>query len=147
MANLVPTTYDFKKVIVTFGGVPIDGYAEGSVVKIEASDPEGFKKKTGADGEVSWSKSNNNTHKVTLVLKQSSTGNAYLSSVRNTDKITGKAILPLSITDLNGTSKHFWQHARVLGDIPWEYGADETDRQWVIDTAQIAKDERAGVLP
>jgi hypothetical protein len=147
MPNPVPTTYDFKKVVLTFGGVPIDGYAEGSVINVEASDGEEYKKKVGADGEVSWSKSNNNTHKVTITLKQSSTSNAYLSSIHNTDRETGKAIFPLGITDLNGTSKQFWPHARIIGDPAWGYGADETDRQWVFDTAQIAQDERGGVLP
>ena len=55
-ANPLLTTYDPKRVIITFGGTPIGGYADGTFVDIAASS-EAFTRKVGADGEVTRSKS------------------------------------------------------------------------------------------
>jgi hypothetical protein len=148
MANSVPSNYNPKKVVITFGGVPIDGYTDGTFINIAPNDVDGFKKKVGADGEVAWAQSSDNTHQITISLMQSSLSNTYLSGVRNTDKLTGKALLPLSITDLNGGSLHFWLFARIKGDpSSWGYGNELTERQWVIDTGQQAEDNKAGLLP
>ena len=145
---MIPSTYDPKKVIITFGGVPIDGYTDGTFVDVTPNDADGFKKKVGANGGVAWAKSADNTHQITISLMQSSVSNQYLSGIRNMDKLTGKGLLPLVITDVNGGSLQFWPLARIKGDpSSWGYGNELTERQWVIDTGQIATDNRAGVLP
>jgi len=136
--------YDPKKVIITFGGVPLAGFADGTFVSISANDSDGFKKQVGADGEVVRSKSNDNTHGVEVTLLQSSLSNNYLSGIRATDKITGKAKLPLSITDLNGLSLHFWPQAWIKGDPDWDYGKEASERKWSFDTGQEAADNKGG---
>ena len=147
MPNPLVGNYDPKKVIVLFGGVPIDGYADGTMVEITASDEEGFKKVVGADGEVARAKSADNTHQVVVTLLQSSLSNNYLSTIRNADKLAGQSMLPLSITDANGGSIGFWPQAWIRGDPSWSYGKEITERQWTIDTGQIAEDNKAGLLP
>jgi hypothetical protein len=147
MANPLVGNFDPKKVIVIFGGVPLSGYADGTFVNIEPNTSEGFKKVVGADGEVARFQSSDNTHKVTFTLLQSSLSNQYLSGIRNTDKLTGKAKLPLSVTDNNGGSIGFWPEAWIQGDPPWGFGTENQDRVWVLDTGQIAEDNRAGLLP
>jgi hypothetical protein len=147
MPNPVVTNYDPKKVVITFGGVPLDGFTDGDFISVAPNDADGFKKVVGADGEVARAQSNDNTHNVTLTIMQSSLVNAQLSNIRNTDKLTGKAIQPLSITDLNGGSLHFWPQAWIKGDPEWGYGKELKERQWVFDTGQQATDNKAGLLP
>ena len=123
-------TYDPKKVIITFGGVPITGFADGTFVQIDPN-AEMWTKKVGADGEVTRSQSNDNTHTVQITLQQSSASNDYLSTCMNADKLTGMGMLPLSITDLYYSSAqciivsllnkppthHFWYRQTLLMDL------------------------------
>jgi len=145
--NPIVTNYDPKKVIVTYGGVPLGGYAAGTFLETAPNAADGFTKVVGADGEVLRVQSNDNTHEVTITLLQSSLANQYLSTVRNADKLLGKSILPLSIIDLNGASSAFWPQAWIKGDPTWGYGADPTERQWVISTGQQGADNKSGLLP
>jgi hypothetical protein len=129
-------TYDPKKVIVTFGGNVIDGYADGTFVEVSPSDGDGFKKVVGADGAVGRSKSSDNTNQVSITLLQTSKSNDVLSTIRNTDKLTAKAIMPLSIVDLNGTSLFSWAEAWIKGDPTWSKEKEIKDYGWVFDTGQ-----------
>jgi len=140
-------TYDPKKVVVIFGGVPITGWADGDMISVSPNDGDGFKKQVGADGEVGRSQSSDNTHAVDFNLMQTSQANDHFSNVRNTDKLTGRAIQPLSITDLNGASLHFWPEAWIKGDPEWAYGKELKERKWTVDTGQEATDNKAGILP
>ena len=140
-------TYNPKKVVVTLDGVPVEGFVPGTFINIEPNDSDGFKKQVGADGEVGRAQSNDNTHKVTITLMQTSASNAHFSSVRKTDKLTGTSVHPLSITDLNGESLHYWPEAWILGDPTWSYGNELTERQWTLDTGQIADGEMTGITP
>lgn len=134
MVNRV-NTYDPKKVIVTFGGVPLSGFTDGTFVQIDPN-TEGWTKSVGADGEVVRSFSNDNTHTVQITLQQTSASNDYLSTIHNTDKMTGNGVLPLTITDLNGTTLHFWAEAWISTDPSWGFGNDVTERQWTFHTGQ-----------
>jgi len=138
-------TYDPAKVIITFGGMPITGFAEGTFVDV-APASKAFTRKTGADGEVVRSKSNNNCHDVTITLQASSLSNSYLTTMNLADRATGRGLLPLSITDLNGTALKFWPQAWVEVPDSWGYGAEATDRAWVFHTGQIAADVNGGIL-
>ena len=145
MRREIMTTYDPAKVIMTLGGVPINGFADGTFIDISAA-AKGFGRKTGADGEVVRAKSHNNCHDVTITLQQSSLSNKYLSAMNQIDRATGKNLLPFTITDLNGGTILFWPQAWVEVPDSWGYAADVTDRAWVIHTGQIAIDNRAGII-
>ena len=138
-------TYDPEKVIVTFGGVPLGGWAEGSFIDIAAAS-KAFTRKTGADGEVVRSKSSNGCHDVTITLQASSLSNYYLSTMNIADRAAGRNLLPLSITDLNGTTLKFWPQAWVEVPDSWGYGAEASDRAWVFHTGQIAADVNGGII-
>lgn len=129
-------TYDPKKVIITLGGVPITGFADGTFIQVDPNSAT-WEKKVGADGEVIRAMQNDNTHTVQITLQQSSASNDYLSSVMAADKLTGKGMLPLSITDTNGSTVAFWPQAWVQTDPSYGYAKEATDRQWTIHTGQI----------
>lgn len=130
-------TYDPKKVIITFGGVPLTGFADGTFVQIDPSS-EFATKKVGADGEVIRSLSNDFTHTIQITLSQTSASNNYLSTCANIDKLSGKGMLPLSIVDLNGTTVHFWAQAWISQEPSETYEKESGDRQWTFETGQEA---------
>jgi hypothetical protein len=142
--NPLLTTYDPEKVILTFGGTPLSGWAEGSFIDI-AQAAKAYTRKTGADGETVRSKSANKCNDVTVTLQQSSLSNDYLSAMNQKDRATGRNTLPLSITDLNGKTLMFWPQAWVEVPDSWGYGAEVTDRAWVFHTGSIATDNRGGI--
>jgi len=143
-ANPYVTTYDPRKVIVTFGGMPIGGFAGGTFINVTAS-ADRFTKVVGADGEIARSKSADNTHEVTITLMQSSMSNRYLSTVEQLDKLASQGILPLTITDLNGGTLKFWPQAWITKDPDLGFAAELTDREWTFQTGQIAASNKDGL--
>jgi len=136
-ANPLVMTYDPKRVIITLGGVPIGGYADGTFVNVEGNS-ETWTKKVGADGEVVRALSNDNTHTVQITLMQTSLSNAYLKTVYKADKLTGLGMLPLSFTDLNTMETKFWPQSWVSTEPPTGRAKETTDVQWTIHTGQEA---------
>ena len=142
--NTLLLTYDPEKVIMTFGGTPLGGWADGTFISI-AQASKAFTRKTGADGETVRSKSANKCNDVTVTLQQSSLSNNYLSAMNQADRANGHNLLPLSITDLNGVTLMFWPQAWVEVPDTWEYGGEVSDRAWVFHTGPIATDNRGGI--
>jgi hypothetical protein len=130
-------TYDPKKVIITLGGVPIGGYADGTFVQVDPNS-ETWTKKVGADGEVARSLTNDNTHTIQITLMQTSLSNAYLRMVMSVDKFTGLGMLPLTFTDLNTMEIHSWLQAWVTTDPSVGRAKETTDVQWTLHTGQEA---------
>jgi hypothetical protein len=132
-------TYDFTKVIVTFGGVPISGFAAGTGINV-TDKSDGWTKKVGADGAIARSKNADDTATVTITLMQTSPSNTYLSTIRTMDRLTNLGIRPLSITDLSGGSLHFWPEAYIVKTPDRGYATEEGDRAWAFETGHPATD-------
>lgn len=137
-------TYDPKQVVVTFLGVPLQGFADGTFITITPS-AERFTKAVGADGEVARGKSNDNTSEVTLTLIQTSESNTYLSSVQLADRTTNAGAGPLSIADLQGQSLFFTESAWIRQEPDVEYAKEVGERAWVFDTGQSASNVVGGI--
>lgn len=131
----IVTTYDPKKVILTVGGTPISGYTDGTFLQVTPNSPT-FTRSVGADGEVVRSKSNDNTHTITITLQQSSISNDYLSILADADKKTNRGMVPVNIKDANGTSQAFWPQCWVESDPDWNYDKEHQERSWVLHTGQ-----------
>ncbi len=132
-------TYDPKKVIVTFGGTPLSGYADGTFITVAPS-ADTFAKVVGADGEVARGRSNDDTAEVTITLMQTSLSNKVLSTIRAADKIGSSGILPLSITDLSGASLYFWPQAWIRRSPDGEFAKEVGERAWIFDTGQPSQE-------
>lgn len=128
-------TYDPKKVIISLGGVPITGYADGTFVTIDAPN-DLFTSTSGADGNVSRTKSNDYRNEVTITLKQSSLSNDYINSLAELDRIANIGARPLQINDLSGTTLFFWDAVWVQTYPSVEFGKEEGERAWVFGTTQ-----------
>jgi len=128
-------TYDPKKVIVSYGGVPITGFAETFISITQPNDT--FVKKVGADGEVGRSRSNDQTNEVTITLMGTSKSNAYLALMHAADKASNAGALPLLITDRSdGGCLFFWDAAWIKKNPDLEKGKEISDIAWVFDTGQ-----------
>lgn len=125
-------TYDPKSVIVTFGGIPLEGFADGTFINIVPNDA--FTKAVGADGTVSRSKSVDSSLEITITLQQTSESNDYLSAIALADKLRNAGALPLIIKDLEGTSTTFSEVAWVRKPPDSAYAKEIENREWVFDT-------------
>ena len=83
--DLTVKTYDPKMVVITFGVIPISGYAEGTFVSVNRSG-DAFVKSKGAGGDVERINKNQGDFEVTVTLQQTATVNAELSAALAADR-------------------------------------------------------------
>jgi Bacteriophage KPP10, Structural protein ORF10 len=132
-------TYDPKLVVITFGGVPLSGYADGTFVVVER-EADMFTKVTGADGQTSRAKSQNRSGSVTVTLQQTSPSNDALNVFANADELSNQGVKPLTVKDLSGRSESFSANAWIRKKPNQEYAKEITNREWVIDCADMKAD-------
>lgn len=95
--------FDPDQTLIYFGGVRIQGFADGEYITWERLTPA-FQEVIGTDGEVCRSKSNDKRSKVVVKLLQSAASNAVLSGQHLTDIDTpnGAGVATFSMQDLQG---------------------------------------------
>lgn len=129
-------TYDAAQVILTINGVQISGYAADTFISVEREEPS-FTKVVGADGTTSRAKSNNRSGTMTITLNQTSASNDYLSALLAQDELTNEGVFPVIVKDISGESRFFSATGWVQGMPTVEYGKEISDREWLIDLANI----------
>ena len=129
------TTYDPKKVLISFAGREITGYADGTFITIEPHG-EGFTLTVGSDGEMVRSIDPDDALVVTLTLLQSSESNDHLSTIYQLDKKTGKGLVPLLIKDGTGRTRAAAGKSYIsqLPSVGFAKTGEET-REWSIIAA------------
>jgi len=136
MAENQVRTYDPAEVIITVGGIPLTGFADGTFLVVER-DEDAFSKSTGADGNTARVKSNNHAGAATITLQQTSPSNDVLSGFAAADELSNRGVVPILIKDLNGASTFFSASAWVRKMPAAEFGKALSDREWVLDCAAI----------
>lgn len=125
-------TLDPKKVIISFLGNIITGFADGEFITVER-DADAFTKYVGADGQVARARNNNKSATVTITLAQGSPSNAVLSAAARLDELAGTGVGEFLMKDLGGAT--MWRAPnswiRKLPATPM--GKEIGTRQWVID--------------
>lgn len=129
-------TVDPAKHITTFGGIPLSGFADGTVLTAERS-ADSFSKVSGTDGVTSRAKSNDKSGSVTLVLAQTSPSNDILSAFQIADEKTGAGVLPLISKDLSGRTVLASANAWIRKPANATVGKDVENREWIIDCADL----------
>ena len=145
MSSPIAKTYDPKKIVITFAGIPLSGFADGTFIQV-TQPAQRFTKHVGADGEVARARSNDDTHEVTITLLQTSLSNTYLSQMAEADRISNLGIGSLQITDLNGTTLRLWPQAWIRQDPEMQDGKEISDRAWIFDTSQVAENAIGGQI-
>lgn len=129
--------YDPGRNLVVLNGVLIQGFGEGTFIKVSRMTPT-FSSKVGAGGDVVRAKSRDRRLKVEITLMQSSPSNDYLSALcvadENVDAGVG-AVGPFLMKELNGTTLCAGAAAWVTQPADAEYAADVSMRTWVLEVA------------
>lgn len=129
-------TYDPRQVIITIGGVPMSGFADGTFVKVSRVS-DSFSKVSGADGIVSRSKTNDFSGSIELTVAQTSPSNDILSAFMISDELTNTGVVPVICKDVSGRTSLFSAFAWIRKPADTEFGKDITNRTWTLDCADL----------
>jgi hypothetical protein len=128
-------TYSPQDVILSVGGYQISGYADGTFISVER-EVDAYTKVVGADGEVSRTRSANRSGSLTLTLKQTSNGNAVLGSFMASDEADDSGSFDIILKD--NLDNNIFSSIGWVRKVPtYEYGSEESNREWAIDLANI----------
>ena len=95
--------YSSRNVNVAFDGVPIEGLAEDTFIKLQRSE-DITDEEVGADGKLSISKLPNRTGTIEVTLQQQSPSNHFFAELlREQDIVNGILQGDLTITDPSGS--------------------------------------------
>lgn len=131
-------TYDPSKVIVTIGGVIVSGFGDGDFITAKY-DEDRYKKYSGADGEVSRSKTASRAGSVEVVLAQTSKANDELSALFNLALFGGTdGVFPIGVADLSGRTVIAAAKCWIKTAPDATFGVEVTDRTWTFDTADLS---------
>lgn len=129
-------TYDPKQVIITIGGIPMSGFADGTFVTV-MRESDTFEKVSGADGVVTRAKQNDFSGNMTLSLAQSSPSNDVLTAFAKTDEVSNDGIVPVVIKDFSGRSVYVSAFGWIRKPPDSEFGKSINNRDWILDLADL----------
>lgn len=133
--------YDASEVSVSIAGIPIDsGYDDGEFLRIE-QESDDFVDKAGTDGEVTRSKTNDRRATITILLMQSSLGNALLSALNNIDRLAGNGagVGPFLCRDRQGTALYAAAESWISKPPNVSFDREPTAREWTIRVAVLER--------
>lgn len=129
-------TYDPKGVSLIIGGHIVQGYADGSFVKV-ARNNDAYTTKVGADGEPSRTKNNDKSGTVEITILQSSASNDVLSGYALADELNNGGQVPVLVKDNNGTSIYVSESGWVKKIPDADLGKEMGERTWVIECGSL----------
>ena len=129
-------TYDPKQVVLTVGGFPVSGFADGTFIKV-MRDNDTFTKISGADGEVSRAKSNDRGGNIEITLAQTSLSNDVLTGIALADELSNDGVVPVLVKDIGGTSTFVSAFGWIRKPPDSEYSKEVGERLWIMDLADL----------
>ncbi|MEW6525086.1 MAG: DUF3277 domain-containing protein [Spirochaetota bacterium] len=120
--------YDPKEVRLIINGLDVTGFAEGEKIKIEPVTKEDYKSFVGVDGEVSFSKVNDDRHTITFTLKEESPSNKVLDALRKLPTSFAVMVKNTSAGKFIGGSIG----CRFAEKPSITFGAEDPKREWKI---------------
>lgn len=133
--------YDANEVTINVAGIPIEsGYDDGEFLRIE-QESEDFIDKVGTDGEVTRSKTNDRRATISIILMQSSLGNALLSGLNNIDHLAGNGagVGPLLVRDRQGTALYAAAECWISKPPDVSFDREPTAREWTLRCASLER--------
>jgi len=121
---------------VTFGAIPITGFAEGKKVSAKLSEDD-YKVISGTDGDVTRMRVRKDIGEVTVYLSQASVTNTALATVRAVDLATGAGVFPLTIIDKGGKTLIMASKAWIKKAPDLEETDNVETREWVFSVAGV----------
>jgi hypothetical protein len=124
----MPEFYDPKKVRLIINGIDMTGFADGDKIKVEPVTKEDFKSFAGVDGEVSFSKVNDDRHTITFTLKEESPSNKILDGLKKLPASMAVMIRNMSAGKYVGGGTG----SRIAEKNAPTFGAENPKREWKI---------------
>lgn len=121
------------QVDVIFGGIPLSGFAEDSMIKLaEANDR--FTITVGVQGEITRSKDPATVGLLMVSLMLSSRSNDVLSAMHQADILApgGAGVVPCAVNDRNGTGLFGAPEAWIVKFPDWELSKKVGKVEWAI---------------
>lgn len=119
------------QVDVIFGGIPLSGFSEDSIIKLTESNDR-FVLTAGVAGDLTRSKDPATVGILTIELMLSSKSNDVLSAMHQADILApgGAGVVPSAVNDRNGTGLFVapeswivkfpdWELAKKVGKVSW----------------------------
>lgn len=128
--------YDPKQVVISWNGIVIDGFADGTYISVERNE-DMFALTVGADGETTRTKTNNRSGRITVTLMQTSSANALLAAAHNLDDQTGVNNGPFLMEDLLSGTIIFGANTWITKMPVVEKGKEASNREWVFESADL----------
>lgn len=136
------TTYDSKQVVLSIADRRIDsGYADGVFVTVEF-EADDWVDKTGTDGEVARSNTNNRNGTAKVKLLMTSLGNNVMSQLRNLDvnSTNGAGVGSFLLQDLSGGMVLRAEHCWIQKRPNVERGREIVEYEWTVRLIDIEGD-------
>jgi len=131
--------YSPDQLTVTFGGLKIGGFAEGTFIQV-ARNEDSYETVVGSQGDVTRVKKLNRSGTIIVTLQQSSPSNDLLSAELAADEAEGAVNAGLGeamVKDANGTtvinSDNSW--VQKYADVTFSNGLE--GREWTIACADL----------
>lgn len=129
-------TYNPARVLFLWGGVPLQGFSDGSFIEITPAAAR-VTSKSGADGEVARSIGTDKRHTITVRLQQTSPSNDVLSASATADELSGGGLpVPLMVQDLSGRSLYVSDTAWIEQVPTQTWGLESGEREWTLATGR-----------
>jgi hypothetical protein len=122
------SVYDPAEVRVIINGLDITGFSDGDKIKIEPVTKEDYKSFAGVDGDVTYSKVNDDRHTLTFTLKEESPSNKFLDALRKAPTSSVVTIQNLSAGKYIGGGIE----ARISEKPNITFPAEDPKREWKI---------------
>lgn len=129
-------TYDPRSVIITFRGILLTGYMDGTFVTVEY-DEDAFMKHVGADGVVTRVANANLSASVVVTLSQGAIANEQLSLAANVDRALLDKHGAFLMKDLRGNTIVEADDAWIRKQARLEFAKEVTGREWTFDLAEM----------
>lgn len=129
--------YDPSLVVVVFRGITINGFAEGTFIKVERAE-DLWTSKSGAQGDVVRVRNRNKMGSATIELLAESPANELLSAAYDLDEKDGTGSGDFMVKDLNSQKTLANAPVAWIKKIPALERATEGGKvTWVLDMAAL----------
>lgn len=123
-------TYDPKKIVMTFGGAIITGFADGVGINAERV-ADDWSMSTGMDNATAYTKINNTSGTLVITLQQTSLSNNDLTTFLELDRTANLGLLPYLMKDLLSTTQVSGT-GRIMKPPAIGFANDVSTREWTI---------------
>lgn len=129
-------TFRPQDVIAAFSGIPISGFAPGTMISWERNS-DSYNLSVGSAGRGARAASADLSGRVTMTLMATAPENAPLSALQQVDEKTGDGIGPLAVKDLSGLDSIGAATAWIVRPPSGEMSNEVGSREWIFETDNL----------